>query len=1427
MKRLYAAISLGTILSLSLALAACGGDETGTTDGFSLHLDAGEGGSLAQTEYSLPVGSSLADFLKDKTPTPEEGLTFAWWDLNGAPLGGETMPEGELTLHAKYMAQYSVSLHLEALSGGYTERSETGSAVYGEPFTYAPAVAHYALEENAENRLSTQALGKNETFTAYLALETLSVHYEAGLPAGENYKELPAGACKYGGSVALADGSAFSPPEMYRFAGWAEERGGKVTHAAGENFTVTAETTLYAVWDKAYTDRFGGSDLIFVPQGEEGKVILHRGGVDFTGELEDELFRFELSGEKTLEGRLYADTFAYFRADVAGTYTLSEGGRLRPERTLLIDDYWNAVYTNGAVETEGRLSYNAEVGDWDLLLEDDTKVFRFRLTEQDGTPAFELGGEEAGEYVVIYFTDMEAGNIDATGEVLFLNGYGGVQFTPAESGTQPEEGSYRVAGSDRWGGLPVYIVEATVGGRELSFYTVPLEGGTSGCVLKDASAGSYPVEGGTLVLDGFGIFAESAVYTAGEVRRTGAYTRRTYRSVGTVVTVGETLSFVLADGSATLLESSDRLPLYELDRVTLTNGGYALADPLLVLYAAEAGEGFLAELYAELPTGGYALAATGVYTEEYLGTNLYLSHFTRTHAEEGYANLPEQFSYLVGGVEFEDATAEAYFLLESDGKKQYQELTSEGEGKIWLSYLPMGSLYYAENGSVYQATVTDLVVHTDLNGRRTFKLTYIDYATMQYTTLDCELLEGDKFVLLDTAPLTLFKTDEFGNTALFASLKLDGKGGALYLPSENAAMQEGSYALQGHTAFGDAIYLVTVGSAKLTVITGTYYDYYSDMEYDVYYVYNEELAGSYESAAGAVLELDGFCYGQFTDEEGISYFGTVFFVEGEEATLSFVSTEGDEFYFRTEGKTLTVLGAEYGSWDFRDENYAALGYTVFFDGEGTLRFEKGEESFEGTYEVTGEYGGYPEALVHVDLGNGPQIFTVSVVNILGIDRYCVPRNDAAVATFVSADWAVLRLDGYGFGTYYAADGSAGRRVIYTLYDAAEGHLRLQFSDDYGSYLSLSVDMEHGTFAPQSYTAASYYADDFSGIRFGADGRLSLLGEVGEYFVDGNVATGYFMQDDATYRAITLFAPAGAEGDYEGKRFRRWDGNAMELAGSIEFRDEEGALMQDHPAISATLTFTPSGEARFTAAATVQTQQAYTGFTFQVSYSGNAVSTQLVYEGTEYPVSFAREGGTLRFTAVGGRRVTVWNDLENTVNSSSSLTLTAFGFGPIERTDPTFTGSLRYGSYELDFTAPFEQLYAAAHDGDGDRNTLLFTVEGKEYALTYYVAEGGYYLYSFAECTRFTAEAGGKSYEVCLLTYLFDRGNYSLLSQAAGEVCGMLLFEEGTLVREASLQRSGGGYILTEYVQEGTGRSFFLAPQRAGDGFGGVNVTEPA
>ena len=524
MKKVYRAwmVACGALLLFaSVALGACGEKK----DKATATLQAGEGGALTQSAYEIEVGASLSDALKDVKPTPEEGLEFAGWYLGGEALqADDVMPAEGVTLTAKYYATYTVKLYMQTVTGEYGEaQTSQGKAIYGEPFTYTPAVEHYEADDEKTNKTTSEHLGKDETFEVYLAREAVSLVYNANAPAGETIPDgvVPYNA-RYGETVTLMRGEDFDAPALYRFAGWAESANGEIVYKSGDTLTLEGNVSLYAVWDKGYTDRFKGADILFCPQTDATQAVLVRAGNEYLGTREGDVFTFADGNRTILKGKTAADgTFVYYRdaqKDVEYKHYNSYEGILHTDgATLKLDGEGRAVYTAGTTTDTGDLYYDPSTMFYTFRGTGEN-VFEFMLTTygDDDIPVFIREGAEIGIYSELSFVyDGELLALHPT--VLRLDGTGIALLYDVYD---------IVAGETMPIGVGSYVPESD---SEISINYILLEDESTGRVTvklltydgqnafifyeEDADDTFTATDGGTLTLDGYSGTYESAVYT--------------------------------------------------------------------------------------------------------------------------------------------------------------------------------------------------------------------------------------------------------------------------------------------------------------------------------------------------------------------------------------------------------------------------------------------------------------------------------------------------------------------------------------------------------------------------------------------------------------------------------------------------------------------------------------------------------------------------------------------------------------------------------------------------------------------------------------------------------------------------------------------------------------------------------------------------
>lgn len=400
--------------------------------GAKLTLSAGSGGTLERTSYNIAVGRGLAEFLADKSPTPRAGLTFAGWYRAGAtaPISErDTMPASGISLTAKYTTQYTVEVYEQQADKSFTKKGEniTGTAIYGEPFdcsTLVQAEEHFFTDGGDDGQLSTDSLGIGETFKVYLMRDRYYVTYRANAQGATVQGNTPMDYFVYGGKPTLAE-CGFKLGGAYRFAGWSYKEEAKSpddliqpdTELEIENYD---NITVYAIWEKGYTDVFGGSDAIFPDLFEEGVVRLVREGVEVKeGTCDtDGYFTFEEEEKTYLSGQLLPaqEKFFYYRDSLEKTYTDMDG----TEATLKMQPNGVVIYTDAQSQQHtGKYSINSD--GYFIFDADDGEDFLYNLyTLADGNEQIVFRRQSAEE--MGYYYDASA-NV-----VLYLDGLGGLRY---------------------------------------------------------------------------------------------------------------------------------------------------------------------------------------------------------------------------------------------------------------------------------------------------------------------------------------------------------------------------------------------------------------------------------------------------------------------------------------------------------------------------------------------------------------------------------------------------------------------------------------------------------------------------------------------------------------------------------------------------------------------------------------------------------------------------------------------------------------------------------------------------------------------------------------------------------------------------------------------------------------------------------------
>ncbi len=287
----------------------------------------------------------------------------------------------------------------------------------------------YLTPEHSGNAvtLPTKMPSENKTYYAKF-LNKYVLEYNANAPAGtivngstastECVKDKPAVIAQNGFSIT-----------GYRFMGWSTSADGDVNVSA--EFTLTQNTTVYAVWNKGYQNKTKQDDYLFV-NGTE--AVLLRNGTECKGTYDSATKTFSVTvGNETIEGRLFEDqTYSCYGENSFGIYLLYNaytGEAVASAETLALFDNGIAKYNETVA---GSYTYLSD-GNFMFASANDSTEFIFKIaTLEDETLAFYKQGSEEGVYTLYGGTS-----------VLTLDGYGKATVANSEYTYTPEtNGTY-------------------------------------------------------------------------------------------------------------------------------------------------------------------------------------------------------------------------------------------------------------------------------------------------------------------------------------------------------------------------------------------------------------------------------------------------------------------------------------------------------------------------------------------------------------------------------------------------------------------------------------------------------------------------------------------------------------------------------------------------------------------------------------------------------------------------------------------------------------------------------------------------------------------------------------------------------------------------------------------------------------------------
>ncbi len=1194
-------------------------------------------GSLNAPKLYLKAGANIYDAVKDIVPSAPQGYAFGAWFVGESELSqGVSMTTDGVTLTAHYKVGYTVETYLQNLDlDGY----EQGDTVTLYDYANTECTASLSLEgfveaENA-NAIKTKVLSEDpaqNVFRLYFDRMQCVIYFDSNYPEGDNT----------GVSQMVVAGKQITLPDDlftldgYFFAGWSVGAGSVVYrsnylesllfYGAEEYepvlYDVSTDIVFSAVWEKAYTDLFGGMDYVYLFDKEGEDIYLDRGGVFFKGEYDaeyNEFFFSNLADDIVLEGKLLEDgkfCFASQQRD-GRSYQLYEAGKgINDSVRIQMDEYNGLSYISGSgvqktskgsymVDEDG-YTYEATFSEGEL----NGQVIHFTLGSVGSQPAFQIRDDEAfgwGELIRFVMRPDDGLVYYTAAYQLTLNGYGTATFN---TGTQTIQYSYTRDGD---------VVTLTTGlNRVAGVAYIRHERNRTGYMLynDDLNATFNGENGATLVMDGL----YTATYTSGTTTVSGIYTLS---------------SAILGDYLVTLTTESKEVYTFliktetsvdgETETVTVTRSfrkvgnGYSeyyykddsqdylyYYSPLLALN--ETGDG-KATVYGFTEEGEYAKAIEGSYKQNEEG---YFIFTEDSHTQNALRVTPvdlskvKSFVFSTGYVQNSegDYMPVAFWLslTTETGTENYdKKYTSESDGTLTL--VAGFAIYVPAEGDtvvgVYQ-TQDGITTFTSVRTEETFFVELHD--------------ENDTFELLDDVLGTARAMNEDGTASRNETLFFNGKGGVTYTDADGKE-HIGSYSeTDKTTVFGSKILKFTCASDNtdfefilVSVSSTVYFNRYNEHYNDTYTQQTEEGL--------AVLLLDGYGYhARYTFPTGETLDGTYYI--DEENIICLVLNDVN-LYFDLKDRTFTRRGLEAGTYALAD-NQRLDGTLLEFDGYGHLKVYTMEtdDSGESVRKDLGE-GKY-------EVKDGDMILTYTLelsgggseeIELVGmIDAYAISSSQA-IPVFIVAhkevvrnyvnekDWTILSLDEYGNAIKYGVEDVTDVNEIigsYILITDTMLYYASNTGTDAGIYL---YNTEKGTATPvTTLQAKGYYTKDLESLMFSQYGFMIENGTTRTYYnVDdeGNV-TVYYRDEEAENCSKYGFVEKSF-GKFEDTKvwndktyyqnsgyavtFKRDEENKTKYPVPVSTRDDEGQEITEKWQLK-NLTFTPSGRLNFSVSGVV-------------------------------------------------------------------------------------------------------------------------------------------------------------------------------------------------------------------------------------------------
>ncbi len=1264
--------------------------------GYTITLDIETGGTIdGGLSVLVPEGGNILEYLNGHTASMS-GLAFGAWFNGDTEITSESsMPAADLTLTAKFKADYTVKVFTQEQPYGttYAENSElsyTGQEYVGKQLSLASrTIPNYVINHNyvgadGSKTIEELAISKNSAenlFVLYCDRESYTIIYDANAPQGKTVIGKMADQRFVYEEKASALENGFSV-EGCLFAGWSTDRSGSIKYQPGEELE-GASYTLYAIWDIGYADMFGGSDYLYFPRLTPDTVVLMRGDYRMEGTF-DSATSIATFGD--LKAKVLGDKFAFYSEARAASYKLYSGytdGKIETTQ-LTLDGYFGATLSDGST---GTISYDAANGCYTLDIGGRTSDILF--SEVNGENVFMYIGSEAGTYTA-YELRGKSTELLFNAQLQFtLDGVGGIVRYNLATGMR-SSGTYEQPDMLQ---EPVPFKATLTDGEKVEFL---LYNGIA-LVKNQTYSDVYTLKDGkdVIYLDGYNGMVGSYYTPDGkDAIECNYYIENSI--LGDIAHIlpmdgSDELAFLLKnEGDKKTYEATSVFTSYRMIAGTVVGNDYTNQFlPLVMIIKEEAynGEGApsgakVASLYyddsisdvEEVTTeelyDGYVIDNIGSMTEPF--STFKAVGESKTNIEELQIEMPytefyfhtsDQFGignvfYTYGEAEVTDedgtTTKQKDYMVYEDLNGQGQLIVGslnaaegygvEGFGSFYKTssgYIEGGvSAYYSQSLDTQEFGVYQYLVF-QVRNQMDYSLVSYYYAAYGETDTKIEMLsEPPRFLTRIFESATESVADDY------VSLKLDGKGNAVYYQSREDAESrvnkvEGTYSFVTKIQIGsyeEDLYMFNSSDINFTFVLNSMIPEGYNLESEVW----EE--GSYTLTNGETLELDGYgAYARYTDKYGNVIEGLYLYQESGDARRLVIYDPNNtdqqggiiaSMAFDVDAeKNITVLTMESQAqyWLLINSAYEYyFGRTQiaisFTEGKyvSLVDINTGEAFGTGTYDALDSEGRY---LINVILNanNESHEWTVQLSVYAQQIPVCMIQDEDVFGSYLAGDSSVIYFDGFGGGFMVSPDGyrtEAGYRVLDDDYAVFE-------TDEEGEIFVVKYNKTAKTFEvvnKDEKTYRTYYSSEFTAVEFGE--VLRINGTVVAYwFLEGDKPV-YYSIDQETGELKRLdtipyeYKPDAetyeiGEGDNK-VTYSRWKGTEeFTLKGKLVFdafnKAENGENKGEWGDME--LTFKPDGTSELNAPATFKfkhenEEQTYTGIYRVVMEFANTSSSTL-------------------------------------------------------------------------------------------------------------------------------------------------------------------------------------------------------------------------